>query len=154
MIHINRSVVLTAPAAVFPKEKPETLHRMSALGQKQTCATHNAMSALVPKATLKIRTQRRSDDCRNTQKKSPPQLSKSGYISSVASSRGRLSVQKLAQSLKFSRVCGSNLDHVVRKYSCNHEPRALNKTLEFNPQFDLSLVSIISHQKCRSECRV
>ena len=51
MIHINRSVVLTAPAAVFPKEKPETLHRMSALGQKQTCAVQNGMSASPPKAT-------------------------------------------------------------------------------------------------------
>ena len=38
MIYINGLVVLTAPAAVFQKEKPETLHRMSAFGQKRTCA--------------------------------------------------------------------------------------------------------------------
>ena len=44
--------MLTAPAAVFPKEKPETLHRMSALGQKQTFAAQKAMSALPPKADM------------------------------------------------------------------------------------------------------
>jgi len=59
MIHINRSVVLTAPAAVFPKEKPETLHRMSALGQRNmldvtktstetTIAAANASPIILP----------------------------------------------------------------------------------------------------------
>ena len=52
MIYINGSVVLTAPAAVFPKEKPETLHRMSALGHKRTYAVQKGMSALPPKADL------------------------------------------------------------------------------------------------------
>jgi len=47
--------VLTAPAAVFPKEKPETLHRMSASGQKQTYAVQQVMSALPPIATAKGR---------------------------------------------------------------------------------------------------
>ena len=44
--------MLTAPAAVFPKEKPETLHRMSALGHKRTYAAQKGMSALPLKADL------------------------------------------------------------------------------------------------------